>query len=134
MEKNNPTSVIYVAPSVTTLTNHNPAFRIYEYNSQFELLNYHQFIANLTLANQINRPTWFLEYSAVEEYKLKDMSPSSWLDLVNRFETDDNLFQRWFLNHFTLTRSVKCEGECKKDSICNMLSATVDLNAMCSQK
>jgi sphingomyelin phosphodiesterase len=38
----NPISVIYIAPSVTTYTYHNPAFRVYEYTQDYELIDYYQ--------------------------------------------------------------------------------------------
>jgi len=130
-DSGNATSVIYIAPSVTTFTNHNPAYRIYEYNQQFQMLDYHQFIANLTLANQLNKPSWFLEYSASSEYSLKDMTPLSFLNLVKRFEADDALFKKWLNNFNTRTGGGSCTGACKKGFICGMLSATVDLSNAC---
>jgi len=130
-DSGNATSVIYIAPSVTTFTNHNPAYRIYEYNQQFQMLDYHQFIANLTLANQLNKPSWFLEYSASSEYSLKDMTPLSFLNLVKRFEADDALFKKWLNNFNTRTGVGSCTGACKKGFICGMLSATVDLSNAC---
>jgi len=130
-ESGDPTGVIYIAPSVTTFTYHNPAFRIYDYDQQFQMLDYHQFIANLTLANQLDKPTWFLEYSAISEYGMKDMTAQSFLNLAKRFETDDDLFQKWLANFNTQMGSGKCTGSCKQGFICHMLSATVDLYDAC---
>jgi len=120
-----PMSVIYIAPSVTTFTNHNPSFRIYEYTNDYQLIDYHQFIANLTWMNQNNKSNWFLEYSAVKEYQLKNVTASGWSDLIKRFESNDALFQKWYSNKYT-QRSFNCDAACKKDCLCDMISADPD--------
>jgi len=53
-----PISVIYITSSVTSYTLKNPGFRIYEYNSALELLDYKHYITNLSLANIVDSPTW----------------------------------------------------------------------------
>jgi sphingomyelin phosphodiesterase len=47
-----PISVAYVAPSVTTYTNLNPSYRIYEYNrTDGTILNYQQYYTDLELTS-----------------------------------------------------------------------------------
>jgi len=53
------------------------------------------------------------------------------LDLVKRFETNDDLFQKWLANFNTQMGGGKCVGSCKQGFICQMLSATVDLYEAC---
>jgi len=126
------TGISFIAPSVTTFTHRNPSFRIYEFSaSDFTLVDYHQYFANLTLANDQNKPEWTLAYSAMSAYGLSDMSAASWLDLVNRFQKDDALFQKWWSFFHALYPSKPCTQDCKRDSICDMLSATPDLDAAC---
>lgn len=54
-----PVGVEFMAPSLTPLTNHNPGFRVYEFNSEdWSLANYYQYYANLTKANEADRVKW----------------------------------------------------------------------------
>lgn len=105
--------IAFIAPSATTYTHRNPAFRIYEYSPEYTLLDYHQYFTNLTLANEKNSPQWVLEYSAKSAYNLSDMSAASWLDLVHRFQKDDALFQKWWSYFHALYPSGSCTGDCK---------------------
>ena len=51
---------------------------------------------NLTDANLNNNTNWLLEYTASEDYGMKTCFPKDFGDLVNRFETDDALFQKYY--------------------------------------
>ena len=59
-------SVAYLAPSVTTYTYNNPAYRIYELQNDttFQLFNHHSYFFNLTSANSENNATWQYLYGA----------------------------------------------------------------------
>jgi sphingomyelin phosphodiesterase len=51
-----PVSVAYVAPSVTTYTDLNPSYRIYEYNrTDGTILNYQQYYTDLELTSTRSR-------------------------------------------------------------------------------
>ncbi len=63
-----PISISYVAPSVTTYSYLNPAYRIYTVDgyypgSSFQVLNHETIYLNLTEANLTNKPQWRLEYN-----------------------------------------------------------------------
>ena len=60
------------------------------------LLDFAVFYMNLTDANLRNRPEWVLEYTASRDYLMKHCFPDDFGDLVNRFETDDNLLQKYY--------------------------------------
>jgi len=118
-----PVGVLYIAPSVTTFANRNPSFRFYQYDtSTFEVLDYYQYIMNLTDANLTDKPQWVLEYSALSEYSMTDLSPSSWMDLTNRMENDDELFQTWFRNYMTQVPAT-CTGTCVEQYLCGLRNA-----------
>lgn len=69
----------YCAPSVTTFTNHNPSFRIYEADAAtFTLRNFQQYHMNLTRANLEGAITWELFYDAAQVWGIQDISPASW--------------------------------------------------------
>lgn len=54
-----PIGISYLAPSVTPFTNQNPAVRVYEFDSDFNLIDYVQYYANLTQTQIDNKPTWY---------------------------------------------------------------------------
>jgi hypothetical protein len=79
-----PAGVYYIAPSVTTFTGHNPAFRVYEVDAgSMTVQDYTQHFMNLTRANAEGAITWETLYSARAAYGLPDMSAASW-DKVRR--------------------------------------------------
>lgn len=41
-------------------------------------------------------PEWHKLYDAKNEYNLRDLSPSSWYNLVYRMDTDNELFQKFY--------------------------------------
>lgn len=56
----NPISVMYIAPSVTTLAKHYPSFRLYQFDSStFEIVDYFQYYGNITSANENDNMEWF---------------------------------------------------------------------------
>jgi len=113
------TGTVFLAPSVTTYTYHEPSYRIYEFDNTFTLVNFEQYITNLTLANELDKPAWYLEYTAKEEYQMPDLSPASWAQLVEQFKYNDALFQTYYSNFHTQVLNSKCEGDCKIDKICS---------------
>eukprot|EP01114_Cavostelium_apophysatum_P013258 TRINITY_DN3168_c0_g1_i1.p1 TRINITY_DN3168_c0_g1~~TRINITY_DN3168_c0_g1_i1.p1 ORF type:complete len:560 (-),score=98.35 TRINITY_DN3168_c0_g1_i1:24-1703(-) len=120
--KGDPLDVVYVAPSVTTFSMRNPTFRFYKYDTTtYEILDYNQYYANLTAANEPGQKLqWMLEYSALSEYDLPDMSAASWLDLANRIGSDESVWQKWWMN-FNTQIPTPCEEECQKYYVCEML-------------
>lgn len=82
-----------IGGSVTTYTNKNPSFMTIEFDAQTMLpVNMYQYTFDLEKANEDgNSPEWFMQHDYLEEYGLKDLSPSSLLDLSERFLTDVDL-------------------------------------------
>ncbi|KAK6047138.1 Ser/Thr phosphatase family protein [Cooperia oncophora] len=61
-----PIGVLYVAPSVTTYTNVNPAYRIYDIDlsDKFNVANIRNYYADLTKTNEKTPPKWTMLYAA----------------------------------------------------------------------
>jgi sphingomyelin phosphodiesterase len=118
--------VVYVAPSATTYTQINPSFRIYDYDrASTTVLDYHQYHADISLANKQGEPKWELFYSALSEYNLSSLAPVQWQALTQRLKTDDALFQKFYKNMYTgYSLLDPCTGECKKNSLCELVSQT----------
>eukprot|EP00698_Gefionella_okellyi_P022364 TRINITY_DN7403_c0_g1_i1.p1 TRINITY_DN7403_c0_g1~~TRINITY_DN7403_c0_g1_i1.p1 ORF type:complete len:572 (-),score=106.93 TRINITY_DN7403_c0_g1_i1:145-1860(-) len=74
-----PIGMVYVSPAVTTFSNINPSYRIYEVDpATYTVLDYEQWHMNLTRANAEGTPTWELFYRASQLFSLQDLSPQSW--------------------------------------------------------
>jgi len=121
-----PTNVAYITPSVTPFTNTNPSFRIYTYDvaSKF-LVDTDTYFTNLTAANSNGAPTWGHEYSAKSAYGMDQLFPADWDSLIGKFQQNLTLFQSFSNYHRSMASTAPCTGDCMKDSICGMKSASV---------
>ncbi|GMR34411.1 hypothetical protein PMAYCL1PPCAC_04606, partial [Pristionchus mayeri] len=96
-----PTHINFISPSLTTESYTNPAYRIYTIDGGYEGASYtvidtETYATNLDDANTKDQePEWFLEYSAKDTFGLPDLSPSSWINLVERLAVDDDLFKKF---------------------------------------
>ena len=87
---------------------------MYQYDSNNILVDYKQYIVNLSATILNDEPSYELEYSAKSAYGLPDLSPKSWANLVQRFQTDDNLFQKWYYYyHKSFDPTDHCDSKCK---------------------
>ncbi|XP_066150731.1 sphingomyelin phosphodiesterase-like isoform X2 [Euwallacea fornicatus] len=126
-----PTAVAYLAPSVTTFTNHNPAFRIYyvdgdHENTTRDVLEHETWTFDMEMANKLpnNEPQWYKLYSATETYEMENLSPSEWNKVVERMMIDDDLFQRFYKNYYRNSPTAPdCDTKCKIQILCDLKSA-----------
>ncbi|KAH9382416.1 hypothetical protein HPB48_015744 [Haemaphysalis longicornis] len=95
-----PTNVAYLAPSVTTFTNSNPAYRVFTVdggrqskNASWTLLDHETYVMDLIESNKGEKPLWNLVYTAKQHYGLQSLSPSQWHRLAEAFKTNETLFQ-----------------------------------------
>ncbi|TKR82050.1 hypothetical protein L596_015827 [Steinernema carpocapsae] len=124
-----PTSVVYAAPSVTTYSSFNPAYRIYTIDgvypgSSFQILDFEEYFFNITKANAHPEDTkWETLYaSAKEEYKLKNLSPAEWNRLLGEMKTDDGLFSKYMKNYYRQS-NMPCDDVCKGQRLCEIRQA-----------
>lgn len=91
-----------IGGSVTTYLDKNPSFMTVEFDAKTMLpVNMHTYTFDLDLANQEgNSPEWFRQHDYLSEYGLKDLSPSSMLDLSKRFLEDEQLAKDFYWNEF----------------------------------
>lgn len=123
--------VQFVAPSLTTFTNINPSFRVFELDpSTFEFLDFEQYRANLDETIQNNGASWDVAYRATEAYGVPDLTPQSMQSLVDRFINNNTLFTIYAENFRAGTAVHNPLGD-KKHMICNMLGTTADDVASC---
>ena len=125
-----PVSVVYISPSITTFTNLNPGYRVYDMDSQsWNVLDHHTFILNLTKANQPKaQPVWEYEYSARSAYNLTSLSPDSWDQLYKSWlhGGSTSTFQAYYKYFYKgLIPSPNCDSSCKRQLLCSIAGGNV---------
>jgi sphingomyelin phosphodiesterase len=97
-----PSSVSYIAPSVTTYQKKNPEYRMYTVaNDPAHSASFGRVVDTETWTTDLGRshwaedvPEWEMLYSARDHLGLKDLSPDGWKDVLRRAMLDDELFHR----------------------------------------
>ena len=80
---------------------------------------------NLTEAQLTSQVRFQLEYKAIEDLKLMDMSPNQWHQYVLRMADDENLFKS-YRSHFARFGpmvSGSCDNECRINMLCKLVTA-----------
>ncbi|KAF7494543.1 Sphingomyelin phosphodiesterase [Sarcoptes scabiei] len=102
-----PISMAYLAPSVTTYLNVNPAFRFYQTDPKtFELLDHQTYffdVNNSTLGNDLDvegrpkqQPLWQYEYSARDAYGLQSLQPLAWHNFTMKAMNNETLLRLYY--------------------------------------
>jgi len=124
-----PTSVIYSAPSISTYSFYQPAYRIYTIDgnypgSSFQVLDFEMWYLNLTEANAAYpaNPTWKQMYSSIKQaYGMENLQAPEWNNLLERMKTDDTLFRNYVKNYYRTDQT--CTGTCKQKFLCEIRQA-----------
>ena len=83
-----PVGVQYWASSLSTWYQVNPSFRVIEVDEETMLpVKMHTYSLDL----QTENPTWKYDHEMTELYGMKDLSPSSFVDLANQFKVNETL-------------------------------------------
>jgi len=104
VEKDRAVNIGFVAPSITTFTGLNPAYRIYTVDSGYEEASYRvieteTYIADLAEANangESVEPKWRKLYTATEDLGMENLLPQTWDTLVRNMAKDEELYQKFF--------------------------------------
>ncbi|XP_004207961.1 sphingomyelin phosphodiesterase isoform X1 [Hydra vulgaris] len=123
-----PINIAYIAPSVTTYNDLNPGYRVYHIdgtnsNSSWHVVDHQTYFFDLSVthldASEVaDIPLWQLEYSALSMYPMKDLSVSSWNELIFKMEKDDNLFNKFYRAFYKQHIKDTCTGLCKQNFLC----------------
>jgi sphingomyelin phosphodiesterase len=125
------TGIAYIPGSVTTYSNLNPGYRIYEVdglhsNATWQVLDYKNVFMNLTEANINLRPVYRTEYTAKEAYGLKSLFPQDWSNLIDRMLNDINgpLVDKLY-NFYSKSADVQspCDSNCRRSFVCGYKQA-----------
>ncbi|KAE9547405.1 hypothetical protein FO519_009381 [Halicephalobus sp. NKZ332] len=125
---NRASHVAFVAPSLTTFGSLNPAYRVYTIDGNYEgstftVLDEDNYWVNITEANLKGELKFELEYNKKKTFGLKDMSPESFNDLLQRMLTDDSLLDKYITYYYRNDVQLpKCDAKCRKGFICDAMT------------
>ncbi|CAG9764151.1 unnamed protein product [Ceutorhynchus assimilis] len=127
-EYSRPTAVAYLAPSVTTYTNYNPAYRIYYIDGDHEdstRANHETWTFDLETANvPNNEPLWYKLYSAKEAYRMASLRPEQWNNLIDNMVTNEERFEEFYRNYYRNSPvTPSCDTNCKVQILCDLKAA-----------
>eukprot|EP00347_Sterkiella_histriomuscorum_P022876 403336826 len=118
-----PIGVQYWASSVSTWYQVNPSFRMIEVDVETMLpVKMSTYSLNLTEDN----PTWNFDHEMTEHYDMKDLSPSSFVDLSNRFLANETTALRYQLTKSLWglqTYQPDCDADCRKSIYCQTMNS-----------
>ncbi|XP_077488730.1 sphingomyelin phosphodiesterase-like [Amblyomma americanum] len=124
------TNVAYLAPSVTTFVDSNPAYRVYTVDggrhrkgAPWTILDHETFVMDLEKSNKEDKPIWNLAYSAKEHYNMRSLSAKHWHNLAEKFRTNDTLFKEYHRFMHKLVEPHECVKDCKAKEICYIQAA-----------
>jgi len=126
--KGKPSHVAFIAPSLTTYSDLNPAYRVYTIDGNYEgstftVLDEDNYWVNITEANIKGELKFELEYNKKKEFGMKDLSPASFNDLLQRMLTDESLLDKYITYFYRNNAQLaNCDAKCKKDFICNAMT------------
>ncbi|XP_043471211.1 sphingomyelin phosphodiesterase 1-like [Leptopilina heterotoma] len=131
-------NVAWNGGSITTYSNLNPNYKIYEINgNDYKVEDYETWIYNLTAANETpdRRPDWFKLYSFKEEYNLSDTSPNSLNNWLVEMSKDDKAilkYHRNFVKYADPALKENCNSKCLKKQFCSIVTSQVNNKKECT--
>lgn len=129
----------YIAPSMTP-TSGSPTFRVYDVDPDTgAVLDFTQYIANISDPSYQTSPVWTKYYSAKETYGAllsppvtdpnAELSPAFWHNVTTVLEGSDSAFNDYYARK---TRGYDpygtCTGTCKSNTICQLRAAESQYN------
>lgn len=137
IDRESPAGVISITPSLTTFSNQNPSFRIYEVDKETLFpVDYHQYRLVLSQANMnlSRNPKFDLVYSAKNFYDMQDLSPASYAKLAQQLRDDSNILYEYYLNYYASYHGEiqECDEVCANQLICGALHSVFDDYAKCA--
>lgn len=135
---NTATAMGYIAPAVTP-TEGSPSFRVYEIDPvTFGVLDYTQYIADISDPSFQTDPEWVPYYSAKADYGSRisppltdpeaEISPAFWHNVTVAMERDPSVFQDYWARRVRGFEVEDCNDDCMKNEICLLRAANAQYN------
>jgi sphingomyelin phosphodiesterase len=132
---NKPTRIQFVSPSITTYTNKNPSFRIYEADTDTKLVtDYTQYRLNLTKANENpeSLPLYDIAYTFKSQYNVTNLNPSTLYRLALQMGNNERLALTYINNRNTgVDPSNSCDAQCLSSLLCDLTYGVGDQIDLC---
>jgi sphingomyelin phosphodiesterase len=135
------TAMGYVAPSMTP-TSGPPSFRVYDIDPEtFAVMDFTQYIANISEPSFQTKPTWIPYYSVKKDYGGKltppppstaELTPAFWHNVTVAMEKDSLVFNEFWARRTRGYSVPACTGDCVKNEICALRGA--DAQYSCVQR
>ncbi|QIX01469.1 hypothetical protein AMS68_006986 [Peltaster fructicola] len=128
----------YIAPAMTPKSG-NPSFRVYDVDPvTFGILDYTEYIANVSSPTYQHGPQWEKLYSAKEAYGAllgmgeadAELTPAFWHNVTELFERDDAVFQQYFSRKTGGHGSATCDAACKTSEVCQLRAGEAQYNCV----
>ena len=97
-------------------------------------MDYEQFWLDLDEANAKGIAKWKLEYSFKDFYDAKDFSPEEFERILERMQTEDAFFERYFEANSVQKVDYKCDEVCKAYHICTIAEQDYDRFEVCLKR
>jgi sphingomyelin phosphodiesterase len=122
------TSVQWVAPSLTTYTNNNPAFRVFEADLHtHRLIEIYQYRMNLVERNKFKeRPAWDLAYKFTELYGVFNIDPETVLGIGNQMENDVRVVNIYRTQAYGNGFDKDCDIDCRRYFYCSVTQGVIN--------
>ncbi|KAJ5747833.1 uncharacterized protein N7511_009529, partial [Penicillium nucicola] len=132
------TAMAYIAPSMTP-TSGPPSFRVYEIDPvTYGVLDFTQYIANISDPSYQTNPEWVPYYSAKAAYGAKlptpltdpkaELTPAFWHNATVAMENDPSIFQDFWTRRNRGWNIAACTGDCMKKELCMLRAADAQHN------
>ncbi|KAL1443182.1 hypothetical protein MTO96_030399, partial [Rhipicephalus appendiculatus] len=135
-DRSRPFGLAFVAPSVTTYAFLNPAYRMYDVDSESKLVTRHEtYFMNVTEANQHGgKPHWRREYST-EDLGLAHAGYEDWAALIHVMETNKTRFDQ-YVRYTTRHEGEedRCNAECRERLLCRWRTDRAHDYSACPRK
>jgi sphingomyelin phosphodiesterase len=133
------TAIGYIAPSLTP-TSGSPSFRVYQIDPvTFGVIDFTQYIANISDSSYQREPEWKPYYSAKANYGSKlspvvddasaELTPAFWHNVTVAMENDHSIFRDFWSKRVRGFNVSECTGGCISNELCALRGA--DLQYSC---
>ncbi|KAF7719104.1 Uncharacterized protein PECH_001948 [Penicillium ucsense] len=129
---NTANAVGYIAPSMTP-TSGSPSFRVYEIDPEtYAVMDYTQYIANITDPSFQANPVWIPYYSAKKDYgstlspsppDTAELTPAFWHNITVAMEKDPSVFDSYWARRTRGYKVPSCSADCQRTQICALRGA-----------
>nr|UBK24973.1 phospholipase C [Rasamsonia emersonii] len=134
------TAIGYIMPSLTP-TSGPPTFRVYDVDPKtFAVLDFTNYIANISDPAFQSGPSWQKYYSAKETYgsllsppvtdPTAELTPAFWHNVTVAFEQDNATFQEYWARQTRGYDVSSCTGSCITQAICGLRAGDAQYNCV----